>query len=151
MQEQICRRPKTACETIPSKTQNAAEDTGAPDPNNNLELPAMHRHPTQLPNPWLFDSEKLLRELDRCREQVLQIPCNGDLHATHFGINLAISAIWNLSEQIRYLLHLHREGQRAFAQKTNPDYQHQCAARPKVYNFPPSRLRKNRAANKIPH
>ena len=79
----------------------------------------MHRHPTQLPNPWLFDSEKLLRELDRCREQVLQIPCNGDLHATHFGINLAVDGIWNLTEQLRFLLHLHREGQREFAKKAS--------------------------------
>ena len=78
----------------------------------------MHRHPTQLPNPWLFDSEKLIRELDRCREMVNLIPCNGDLHATHFGISNAGSAIWNLSEHIRYLLHLHREGQRRFAKKT---------------------------------
>lgn len=78
----------------------------------------MHRHPTQLPNPWLFDSEKLLRELDRCREQVLLIPVNGDPQAMHFAINLAVDAIWNLSEQLRYLLHLHREGQRAFAKKS---------------------------------
>lgn len=77
----------------------------------------MHRHPTQFPDPWLFDSEKLLTELDRCREMVLLIPVNGDPHATHFGINNAISAIWNLREQLRYLLFLHRDGQRAFAKK----------------------------------
>src|SRR5579864_6589140 len=118
MQEQICGRPKTDCATLDSKTQNAAQDTGAPDSNNNSELPAMYRHPTQLPNPWLFDSEKLLRELDRCREQVLLIPCNGDLHATYFAINIAVSAIWNLSGNIRYLLHLHRDGQREFAMRS---------------------------------
>jgi hypothetical protein len=27
----------------------------------------------KLPDPWLFDSEALLRELDHCRETVLQI------------------------------------------------------------------------------
>ena len=32
----------------------------------------------KLPDPWLFDSEALLRELDRCREKVLEIPINGD-------------------------------------------------------------------------
>ena len=31
------------------------------------------RDPERLPDPWHFDSEKLLRELDRCRETVLQI------------------------------------------------------------------------------
>jgi hypothetical protein len=32
---------------------------------------------------------------------------------THFGIQLAVNAIWNLTENLRYMLHLHREQQRA--------------------------------------
>jgi hypothetical protein len=68
--------------------------------------------PENLPDPWLFDSEALLRELDRCRETVLQIPITNP-NATHIGIQLAVSAIWNLTENLRYLLHLHREQQRA--------------------------------------
>jgi hypothetical protein len=76
-----------------------------------------HRPPEKFPDPWLFDSEKLLRELDRCRELVLQIPI-GNTHATHFGINIAVDALWNLRDTLRHILHLHREGQRAFAQKT---------------------------------
>jgi hypothetical protein len=75
----------------------------------------MKRRPAQLPEPWLFNSEKLLRELDRCREMVLLIPAT--THETHFACNIAINSIWNLSEQLRYLLGLHREGQRSFAQK----------------------------------
>jgi hypothetical protein len=66
-----------------------------------------------LPDPWLFDSEALLRELDRCRETALQIPTNGDCNATHFGIQLTVNALWTLRENLRYLLHLHREQQRA--------------------------------------
>jgi hypothetical protein len=74
----------------------------------------MHkRSPAELPDPWLFDSEKLLRELDRCRELVLLIPA--PTHETHFAINTAVDAIWNLSQNLRYLLHLHRDGQRRFA------------------------------------
>jgi hypothetical protein len=73
----------------------------------------MKRPPEKLPDPWLFDSESLLRELDRCRELVLQIPVPD--HATHFGVNVAIDALWNLRENLRYLLSLHRDGQRAFA------------------------------------
>ena len=69
-----------------------------------------------LPDPWLFDSEALLRELDRCRETALQIPITNP-NATHFGIQLTVNAIHNLSENIRYLLHLHRDGQRAFRKK----------------------------------
>jgi hypothetical protein len=76
---------------------------------------AMKRPPEQLPDPWLFDSEALLRELDRCRELVLQIPAT--THATHFAANIAIDAIWSLREHIRFLLSLHREGQRQFARK----------------------------------
>ena len=72
----------------------------------------MARKPEQLPDPWLFDSEALLRELDRCREIVLQIPITNS-NATHFGIQLAVSAIYNLTETLRYLLHLHREQQRS--------------------------------------
>ena len=68
--------------------------------------------PQRLPDPWLFDSEALLRELDRCRETVLQIPITNP-NATHFGIQIAVNAIWNLTENLRYLLHLHREQQRA--------------------------------------
>jgi hypothetical protein len=72
----------------------------------------------QLPDPWLFDSEALLRELDRCREMVLLIPA--PTQAIHFAVNNAITAIWNLREQLRYLLSLHRDGQRAFAKKAVP-------------------------------
>lgn len=75
------------------------------------------RRPDQLPDPWLFDSEKLLRELDRCRELMLLVPANGDRHATHFAVNLAIDAIWNLRDTLSFLLRLKGEGQRAFAKK----------------------------------
>jgi hypothetical protein len=77
----------------------------------------MNQRPSEkLPDPWLFDSESLLRELDRCRELVLEIPITNP-NATHFGINVAVTAIWNLRENLRYLLALHREGQRQFAKQ----------------------------------
>ena len=34
-------------------------------------------------------------------------------NATHFGIQLAVNAVYNLTENLRYLLHLHREQQRS--------------------------------------
>src|SRR5438067_8358999 len=77
------------------------------------------RTPDKLPDPWLFDSESLLRELDRCRELVLQIPI-ADHHATHFAINVAVDALWNLRDTLRHLLGLHREGQRSFGKKADP-------------------------------
>jgi hypothetical protein len=76
----------------------------------------------ELPDPWLFDSEALLRELARCRETALQIPITNP-NATHFGIQLTVNAIYNLEENLRYLLHLHRDGQRAFRKKHDADLQ----------------------------
>lgn len=75
------------------------------------------RPPEKLPDPWLFDSESLLRELDRCRELFLDISI-AHPHQTHFDINVAVDALWNLRENLRYLLALHREGQRAFAKQS---------------------------------
>src|SRR2546423_11508777 len=82
----------------------------SPSPERNRD---MKRPPEKLPDPWLFDSKSLLRELDRCRELVLQMPA--PTHAAHFAANIAIDALWNLRQNLRYLLHLHREGQRSFA------------------------------------
>jgi len=73
------------------------------------------RSPDKLPDPWLFNSESLLRELDRCRELILLVPA--PTHATHFALQVAIDAIWNLRENLQYLLLLHGEGQRSFANK----------------------------------
>jgi len=70
-----------------------------------------------LPDPWLFDSEALLRELDRCRETALQIPTNGDCNATHFGIQATVNALWTLRENLRYLLRLHKDMQRSFRKR----------------------------------
>jgi hypothetical protein len=87
----------------------------------------VHRPPEHLPNPWLFDTGKLLRELDRCRELVLLIPA--PTHEAHFAANIAIDAIWNLREHIRYLLSLHRQGQSSWAQ-IHQDLQHSLHQNP---------------------
>ncbi len=58
------------------------------------------RPPEELPEPWLFNSESLLRELDRCRELVLQIPAK--THEVHFASNIAIDAIWNPARTAAY-------------------------------------------------
>jgi hypothetical protein len=90
--------------------------------------------PAKLPDPWHFDSESLLRELDRCREQILQIPTNGDSNATHFGIRNAVNTIWTLRENIRYLLHLHRDGQRTWTKRATQlsELQKPLVAKPTV-------------------
>jgi hypothetical protein len=56
--------------------------------------------PEQFPDPWLFDTEALLRELDRVRELI-------PLHNDTFGpTNTAVSAVWELREHLRYLIGL---------------------------------------------
>src|SRR6516165_9490749 len=86
-----------------------------------------NRPPHKLPDPWLFDSEALLRELDRCRETVLQIPVT-NANATHFGIQIAVNAIWNLTENLRYMLHLHREQQRSIRRQHEENLGHALSA-----------------------
>lgn len=44
---------------------------------------------------------------------VLLIPA--PTHEAHFAANIAIDAIWNLEEHVRYLLQLHRQGQSSWA------------------------------------
>ncbi len=73
------------------------------------------RPPYKLPDPWLFDTESLLREL------VLEIPVSNP-NATHFGINVAVTALWNLRDNLRHLLQLHRQGQTSWA-KTHQEIQ----------------------------
>jgi hypothetical protein len=80
------------------------------------------RPPEKLPDPWLFDSESLLRELDRCRELVLEIPVSNP-NATHFGINVAVTALWNLRDNLRHLLQLHRQGQSAWVKTHHEELQ----------------------------
>lgn len=87
-------------------------DSGNDSPGGSLKLP----------DPWLFDSEALIREIDRIREAALQVPTNGDANATHFGLQAVVNAAWTLRENLRYLLQLHRQAQRQF-RKAEPQHQ----------------------------
>jgi len=108
------RRRQSPAQLAPQKPLKTNRDPKRDDPGLS-DVIEIHRPPDTLPNPWLFNSEALLRELDRCRELVLQIPVAS--HATHFGVNIAIDALWNLRENLRYILLLHRQGQDAFAKQ----------------------------------
>jgi len=70
--------------------------------------------PENLPTPWLADSEWLLEELAKVRQDVLRVPVQLN-NASH--INSVIDRCWRLEQNLRYLLALHRDGQRAFARK----------------------------------
>lgn len=69
----------------------------------------------RLPDPWHYDSEALLKELARLRALTLQIPIVTT--ENHSAINTVIDGIWRLEKDLRFLLHLHKEGQRSFARK----------------------------------
>ena len=86
-----------------------AVDSPAKQSQNPTSMAPDQRPPETLPDPWLFDSEHLLRELARCREMILLIPAKEA--AAHFAINVAITANWNLEQHLRYLLQLRSEGQ----------------------------------------
>ena len=73
------------------------------------------RTPDKLPDPWLFNSEKLLQELDNCRELILKIPVRDS--EVHFATNRAIDALWDLRSTLEFLQQLQRTGQRIFAEK----------------------------------
>jgi hypothetical protein len=85
------------------------------------------RKPDKLPDPWLFNTEKLLHELDNCRELILKIPVRDS--EVHFATNRAIDALWDLRSTIEFLLQLHRSGQRAFGEKAM-ELQKQTPIRP---------------------
>jgi len=110
----------------PSQDERTPEEiswwnTHVSDPNraHAKPLPLDAPLPDKLPNPWLLDTELLLRKLEQCRELVTQIPISNPA-ATHQGIKIALTTISNLQNDLRFLLHLHREGQRAFARKAEP-------------------------------
>src|SRR6266550_451110 len=76
--------------------QLADELRKPPIPSALRPAPPEQIPPDKLPDPWLFDSEKLLRELDRVREMILLIPTpTMEVYTT---ANNAISAIWNLRD-----------------------------------------------------
>jgi hypothetical protein len=60
--------------------------------------------PDQIPDPWLFDSNALLAELDRIRDLAMQIPPT--FNAQIGPINTVINAIWDLRERLDFLIRL---------------------------------------------
>jgi hypothetical protein len=65
--------------------------------------------PDKLPDPWLYDSACLLRDLDIVREKILEIPLHPD---TYTPTNIALSTVWNIREKLQYLIGLHAAMQR---------------------------------------
>ncbi len=81
----------------------ASPDTPPKPTSNDFVLSDVVLSPAKLPTPWLYDSEKLLEDLDRVRECVLRIPLTVDAHGP---INVALCAVWELRERLAYLIGL---------------------------------------------
>jgi len=71
--------------------------------------------PDKLPDPWLVDSAYLMHELARIRSLAVAVPLTLEAYGP---TNTIVDALWRLEQQLRFLLCLHREGQRSFAQKS---------------------------------
>ena len=69
----------------------------------------------KLPDPFLYNTQALIRDLDSVRELVLRIPVHND---TVLPANAAIAAVWDLRERLRFLAALQAERQRDW-QKTH--------------------------------
>jgi hypothetical protein len=67
---------------------------------------------------WLVDSVYLLRELQRIRELVQNVPLSS--LAMSLPLQTVTDAIWSLERQLRDILAIHRDGQRAFAKQQAP-------------------------------
>ena len=85
------------------RAKSAPVDTPPKPTSNDFVLYDVVLPPTKLPTPWLYDSEKLLEDLDRVRECVLRIPLTLDAHGP---INVALCALWELRQRLTYLIGL---------------------------------------------
>jgi hypothetical protein len=89
-------------------------------PRKNARMEAMEPEvfsADKLPDPWLIESEFLLKELARIRSLALLVPTSTKTIELAMPINSVIDALWRLEEQLRFLLLLHRQGQQSFARK----------------------------------
>jgi hypothetical protein len=67
------------------------------------------------PSLWLVDNAYLLGELQRIRELVQKVPLAS--LAMSLPLQTVSDAIWSLERQLRDILAVHRDGQRAFAKQ----------------------------------
>jgi len=78
----------------------------------------------KLPDPFLYDTQALIRDLDSVRELILRIPVHND---TVLPANAAIAAVWDLRERLRYLAALQAESQRQWKRKHGEKHGHELS------------------------
>jgi hypothetical protein len=82
--------------------------------------------PSKLPSPWLYDTECLLKDVDRIRELIWLIPVHND---TYSPINVAAASAWDLREKLQFLIALREGGQQRWRAKNSTELQNQDAGR----------------------
>jgi len=85
------------------REKSAPPDTPSKPISDDFVLSDVVLSPAKLPTPWLYDSEKLIEDLDRVRECVLRIPLTLEAHGP---INVALCAVWELRQRLNYLIGL---------------------------------------------
>jgi hypothetical protein len=80
--------------------------------------PQTQHEPSAFPNPWQFDTEQLIAELDRARELVLAIPLS---NASFGPVNTATATLWELRERLRWIAGEVAARQRAWSRKQPND------------------------------
>ncbi len=73
--------------------------------------------PDKFPDPWLYDTTALLKDLDSIRELILRIPLTQESFAP---VNVAVGAVWELRDRLRYLIALQVAGQREWTAEHTP-------------------------------
>ena len=85
------------------RAKSAPADAPPKPTSNDFVLSDVVLPLAKLPTPWLYDSEKLLEDLDRVRECVLRIPLTLEAHGP---VNIALCAVWELRQRLSYLIGL---------------------------------------------
>jgi hypothetical protein len=76
-----------------------------------------HLPPEKLPDPWLYDTKILLKDLDYIQELILRIPPT--FNEQHGPINTAADAVYHLKQNLLYLVGLHEQRQAAWRAAPN--------------------------------
>jgi hypothetical protein len=105
------------------------ENVAKHDAADRRPLPLAH---AKLSDAWVFDAVHFLQELADVLDMLLRIPPLPAEHADQpdqvdyytlsnlSRIQSAVDRIYRLEDDLRFMLHLHREGQRSFAKKARP-------------------------------
>ena len=105
-----CRSP-VECGIRSGKSDGAVRPLATEGAANSMR----RMHPNEnFPDPWLYDTDALIKDLDYVRELLLKIPLHND---THLPTNTAISALWDLRERLFFLAAMQREKQREWGKR----------------------------------